>query len=169
MDNATPQQPCLNLHAYEEAARATLPSAVYEFIAGGSGDEVTVRACRAAFGRWHLLPRVLRGHRDTSTATSVLGQDVSLPVLVAPWAAHKLCHIQGERAARHRLQACLVPRILLSSRTRVATRAHRSPPRGTPHHLRGEGDGAVENAFGHCCRGSIQGHRLGDSDRPEAR
>jgi 4-hydroxymandelate oxidase len=105
MDNATPQPPCLNLHEYEAAARTVLPSAVYEFIAGGSGDEITLRASRAAFGRWQLLPRVLRGHHETSTATSVLGQHVSLPVLVAPWAAHRLCHGQGECATARAAKA----------------------------------------------------------------
>lgn len=105
MDSATPQPPCLNLHEYEAAARAVLPSAVYEFIAGGSGDEITLRASRAAFGRWQLLPRVLRGHHETSTATSVLGQHVSLPVLVAPWAAHRLCHGQGECATARAAKA----------------------------------------------------------------
>ena len=98
MDNAPLQQVCFNLHDYELAARAVLPPEVYEFIAGGSGDEVTLRASRAAFGKWQLVPRVMRGHHETSTATSVLGQHVSSPVLVAPWAAHRLCHDQGECA-----------------------------------------------------------------------
>jgi 4-hydroxymandelate oxidase len=99
-----PSAPLLNLHEYETAARALLPPAVFDFIAGGSGDEVTLRAPRASFGRWCLLPRVLRGLRETSTATSVLGQEVSLPVLIAPMGAHRLCHTDGEcasaRAAR---------------------------------------------------------------------
>lgn len=99
------QPPCLNLHEYEAAARTLLPSAVFDFIAGGSGDEVTVRASRASFERWRLLPRVLRGLGETSTATSVLGQEVSLPVLIAPWAAHRLCHNDGERATARAARA----------------------------------------------------------------
>jgi len=105
MDNAPLRQVCLNLHEFELAARAVLPPAVYEFIAGGSGDEVTLRASRAAFGRWQLLPRVMQGHHETSTATSVLGQHVSLPVLVAPWAAHRLCDDQGECATARAAKA----------------------------------------------------------------
>jgi 4-hydroxymandelate oxidase len=96
--------PLLNLHEYERAAKAVLPSAVFDFIAGGSGDEVTLRDARAAFARWRLVPRVMQGVRDVSTATTVLGQDVSMPMLVAPFAAHRLCHDDGEcataRAAR---------------------------------------------------------------------
>ena len=41
----------LNLHEYEAAARAVLPPMVWHYVSGGSGDEVTVRANRAAFDR----------------------------------------------------------------------------------------------------------------------
>src|SRR5215213_3687507 len=88
----------LNLHEYETAARALLAHMAFDFVAGGSGDEVTLRGNRAAFDRWRLLPRVLRGVRDVLTATSVLGQDIALPVLVAPSSLHRLCHDEGERA-----------------------------------------------------------------------
>ena len=88
----------LNLHEYETVARELLPPMVWDYVAGGSGDEVTVRANRAAFDHWRLLPRVLRGLREVSTATSVLGQAIALPVLIAPSGRHRLCHDEGERA-----------------------------------------------------------------------
>ena len=94
----------LNLHEYEAAARALLSPMVFDFVAGGAGDEVTLRACRAAFARWRLLPRVLRGLPAASTATTVLGQAVASPVLIAPTSLHRLVHDEGElataRAAR---------------------------------------------------------------------
>jgi 4-hydroxymandelate oxidase len=88
----------LNLHEYEAAARAVLPPMAWHYVSGGSGDEVTLRGNRAAFDRWRLLPRVLRGLREVSTTTSVLGQDITLPVLIAPSGRHRLCHDEGERA-----------------------------------------------------------------------
>ncbi len=88
----------LNLHEYETAARAVLPPMTWHYVAGGSGDQVTLRGNRAAFDRWRLLPRVLRGLREVSTATSVLGQAITLPVLIAPSGRHRLCHDEGERA-----------------------------------------------------------------------
>jgi 4-hydroxymandelate oxidase len=95
----------LNLHEYETAARALLAPMAFDFVAGGSGDEVTLRGSRAAFDRWRLLPRVLRGVRDVSTATSVLGQDIALPVLIAPSSLHRLCHDEGERATARAAKA----------------------------------------------------------------
>jgi 4-hydroxymandelate oxidase len=95
----------LNLHEYEAAARAVLSPMAWHYVAGGSGDEITLRSNRAAFERWRLLPRILRGLRDVSTATTVLGQPIALPVLVAPSGRHRLCHDQGERATARAARA----------------------------------------------------------------
>ncbi len=88
----------LNLHDYETAARAVLPQMIFDFVAGGTGDETTGRGNRAAFDRWRLLPRMLQGVAAASTATSILGHDIDLPVLIAPSSLHRLCHDEGERA-----------------------------------------------------------------------
>jgi 4-hydroxymandelate oxidase len=95
----------LNLHEYEAAARDLLPPMVWEYVAGGSGDQVTLRGNRAAFDRWRLLPRVLRGLREVSTATTILGQPIALPVLIAPSGRHRLCHGEGERATARAARA----------------------------------------------------------------
>jgi isopentenyl diphosphate isomerase/L-lactate dehydrogenase-like FMN-dependent dehydrogenase len=95
----------LNLHEYEVAARSLLSPMAWDYVAGGSGDEVTLQGNRAAFDRWRLLPRVLRGLREVSTATTVLGQDIALPVLIAPSGRHRLCHDEGERATARAARA----------------------------------------------------------------
>jgi len=74
----------LNLHEFEAAARDVLPPMIFDYIAGGSGDQATLLANREAFSQWRLLPYVLRGLSEVSLETTVLGQQVSLPVLVAP-------------------------------------------------------------------------------------
>ena len=95
----------LNLHEYEAAARNVLPPPVWAYVSNGSGDEVTVRANRGAFGRWRLLPRVLSGVREVATASTVLGQEIALPVLIAPSGRHRLCHDEGERATARAAKA----------------------------------------------------------------
>ncbi len=95
----------LNLHEYEAAARALLPPPVWAYVVAGSGDEVTVRANRSAFDRWRLLPRMLAGLREVSTATTVLGQPIALPVLIAPSGRHRLCCDDGERATARAAKA----------------------------------------------------------------
>jgi len=88
----------LNLHEYEGAARAVLPAMSYDYVAGGSGDEVSLAGNRAAFDRWRLLPRMMRGIAAVDLATTVLGQEVSMPVLLAPLGFHRLMHDEGELA-----------------------------------------------------------------------
>jgi 4-hydroxymandelate oxidase len=94
----------LNLHEYQEAARAVLSPMTYDYYAGGACDEVTLRANREAFDYWRLLPRVLRGMKDAVLETTVLGQSISVPVILAPTGLHRLAHPEGEpataRAAR---------------------------------------------------------------------
>jgi 4-hydroxymandelate oxidase len=89
----------LNLLEYEDAARALLSPEIYSVVASGSEDQVTLRANRAAFDQWRLLPRMWRGNTHPDLSTTVLGQTVSMPVLLAPVAMHRMVHARGELAS----------------------------------------------------------------------
>lgn len=89
----------LNLMEYEDAARALLPRMVFDYIAGGSGDGITLRANREAFKRWSILPRVLQGTEQPDLSTTVLGRNTELPILLAPVGFHRLAHDEGEKAS----------------------------------------------------------------------
>lgn len=45
-----------------------------------------------------LRPRVLKGNTLIDTTTTILGQKVSTPILVAPTAMQKMAHHDGEIA-----------------------------------------------------------------------
>jgi isopentenyl diphosphate isomerase/L-lactate dehydrogenase-like FMN-dependent dehydrogenase len=83
---------------YEPVARERLPPDVYDFYAGGAGDEWTLAENRRAFDRWSLRPRMLRGAGRPDPSASILGTAVAFPVLVAPWAYQAMAHPDGERA-----------------------------------------------------------------------
>jgi isopentenyl diphosphate isomerase/L-lactate dehydrogenase-like FMN-dependent dehydrogenase len=91
-------EPPLTLEEHDAAARAVLPADVYDFIAGGAGEEWTLEENRRSFARWKLRPRVLRGADDPDTSIELLGARVSMPVLVAPWAYQRLVHPDGDVA-----------------------------------------------------------------------
>src|SRR5213594_4400311 len=57
-------------------ARAKVPRAIFDYIAGGAEDEVTLRRNREAFGRWALRPRVLTDVSKRDTKTVLLGERV---------------------------------------------------------------------------------------------
>src|SRR6478735_1091927 len=88
----------LNAREFEAAARAVLDPVHADFIAGGAGDEVTLRANEAAFAQLRLLPRMLTGNAERELAISLLGSRASMPILVSPTAFHKLAHPDGELA-----------------------------------------------------------------------
>ncbi len=90
----------LTVDDFEEPARAKLPKDVYDYYAGGAGDEWTLAENVRAFQRWSLRPRMLRGIRDEDLDTSaqILGTGVDMPVLIAPWAYQRMAHPDGELA-----------------------------------------------------------------------
>jgi 4-hydroxymandelate oxidase len=90
--------PRVNVDDFEAAARERLDPGAYGYLAGGAGDEHTLRANAGAFARWELRPRVLVDVGEVSTATNVLGNELALPLLVAPTAFQRLCDRDGELA-----------------------------------------------------------------------
>ncbi len=83
---------------YEPVARERLPPDVYDYYAGGAGDERTLAENRRAFDRWAIRPRVLAGAYPPDPSTEVLGTRISFPVLIAPWAYQRKAHPDGDVA-----------------------------------------------------------------------
>ena len=94
----------LNVWDYERLAAERLEPGAHGYYAGGAGDEQTLRDNVEAYRRWVLRQRMLVDVEPCSTATTVLGQEVSMPLLVAPVAFQRVAHPDGEvataRAAR---------------------------------------------------------------------
>ncbi|MEU7616457.1 alpha-hydroxy acid oxidase [Micromonospora rifamycinica] len=88
----------LNLAEVAAAARRRLDPVHWDFFAGGAGGERTLRANEAAFARRWLRPRVLRGAGERDLRLSLFGSPVTMPVLIAPTAFHRLAHPEGEVA-----------------------------------------------------------------------
>src|SRR5215471_21558122 len=88
----------VSLRELEFEARKLLDPVVYDFVAGGAEDEVTLRANDTAFARIGLVPRVLCGKRTPDLAITLLGRPATMPVLIAPTAFHRLAHPDGECA-----------------------------------------------------------------------
>jgi 4-hydroxymandelate oxidase len=62
----------------------------FDYVAGGAGAEITLLDNVAAWGRIRLRPHMLRDVSKVTTATTVLGTPVRVPILVAPTAMHGL-------------------------------------------------------------------------------
>jgi 4-hydroxymandelate oxidase len=88
----------INLFDYEAAARETLSQMAFDYYASGSHDEITLRDNREAYSAITLRYRVLRDISERNLSSTLLGDEVSFPVLVAPTAFHRLAHPEGELA-----------------------------------------------------------------------
>ncbi|OZM71694.1 alpha-hydroxy-acid oxidizing enzyme [Amycolatopsis antarctica] len=96
----------------ESAAREVLESGPFSYVAGGAGSASTVRANREAFGRWGLVPRMLTGSTERDLTTTVLGREVSAPVLLAPVGVQSIVHPDAEAATARAAADVGLPMIL---------------------------------------------------------
>ncbi len=95
---AQPDWEPLCLTDFEPLAKARVSAMAWEYVNGAAADETTVRWNREAFSRIRLKPRVLNDVSKLDTRVTLYGREHQYPILLAPTAAHKLMHPQGELA-----------------------------------------------------------------------
>lgn len=88
---------CRNVKDLRLLAKKKLPDALFDFLEGGSDDEITLKRNTSAFDNYELIPEQL-GVKNVSLATNVLGQEVKSPIILAPTGMSRLFHHQGEKA-----------------------------------------------------------------------
>jgi len=88
----------VNLMDFESLAQGRLSEPIWNYFASGANDEITLRNNRNAFSRIDLYYKVLVGASERSLQTKILDQEISIPILIAPSAFHKLAHPDGELA-----------------------------------------------------------------------
>ncbi len=111
------------------AAQAVLPRDVWDFLPGGAGQESTLRANRDAFAGWQFRPRVMTGHPLPSTATTVLGLPMHLPVLTAPFGTDGFFDPDGHLAVARANARCGTLSIVPEAGAPTRSRASPRPPR----------------------------------------
>jgi 4-hydroxymandelate oxidase len=104
-----------NLVGFESIARERMTGPAYDFVAGGSWDEITLAENEAAWRSFRLVPRVLTDIRRIDVSGSFLGRPSSLPVGIAPMAVQALAHPDAEAAAARAAAAAGIPFILSTS------------------------------------------------------
>ena len=98
-------------------AKRRLPRAVFEFIDGGSEDEITLNDNRAAFERVRLIPRVLNDVSHPDMRTTLAGKAVAAPLVVAPMGSCMLAWPQADIAIARAAAAHGIPYTLSTMAT----------------------------------------------------
>lgn len=96
----------------EAAAQQVLSPPAWCYVAGSAGTESTARANRAAFERWRLVPRMLRGVTQRRLTTTLLGTEFPAPVLLAPVGVLGIVHPDAELAVARAAAATGVGMVL---------------------------------------------------------
>ncbi len=104
-----------DLARLETAARARLSPQAHAYIAGGAGSGDTVRENAAAFRRWRIVPRMLTDVSAPSYASTVLGAQLPVPMLLGPVGVLGMAHPDGELAVARAATAAGIPMILSSA------------------------------------------------------
>ena len=101
--------------AWEELAREVLDPGPFDYIAGGAGNESTMRANLEAFERRRLRPQMLSGNAERDASVEVLGTPSPVPFFLAPIGVLSIAHRDGEVAAARAAATMRIPFVLSSA------------------------------------------------------
>jgi lactate 2-monooxygenase len=95
----------------EERAREVMSAEAFAYVAGGAGTGATMRANRAAFDRWRIVPRMLRDVAERDTSVELFGRTLPSPFLIAPIGVLEMAHREAERAVARAVRDLGLPMI----------------------------------------------------------
>ena len=72
------------------------PRPVFDFVEGGSDEERSLTANRAAFAQWQFLPRTLVDVSAVDTSAGVLDRILPVPLVLGPTGCTRMLHPAGE-------------------------------------------------------------------------
>jgi L-lactate dehydrogenase (cytochrome) len=89
---------CQNIADLRRVASWRVPAPMFHYMDGAAEDEVTYGRNSRDFDHWEFLPRNLVDISIIDPATSVMGQPIDFPVILAPTGMSRMFHWEGERA-----------------------------------------------------------------------
>lgn len=98
-----------NIQDLRALAKRRIPRAIFDYADRGSYDEATLRANRADLAAIGLRQRVMIDVDNRSVATRILGEDVTMPLAIAPTGLTGLFHGDGEIHGARAAQAFGIP------------------------------------------------------------
>lgn len=105
----------VSLHEFEAPARDRMAGPSFDYIAGGSWDEITLAENDEAWRRFRFVPRVLTDIRSVRVGGSFLGRPAAMPVGIAPMATQAMAHPDAEAAMARAASTAGVPIVLSTS------------------------------------------------------
>jgi isopentenyl diphosphate isomerase/L-lactate dehydrogenase-like FMN-dependent dehydrogenase len=91
-------RPLLSVEDYRRAAKRRLPRLVFDYIDGGAETESTVAGNRRAFEAVTFRARGGMDPTGIDTRTTVIGSELSMPLLLGPVGSARMVHPSGDLA-----------------------------------------------------------------------
>lgn len=107
----------MRLDALEGEARRVLPPAAFAYYRQGARDGVSAAEAVDSWSKLRLVPRVLREVAEVAMGTTLLGEESSLPLGVAPTSLQRAADPRGEIAMASACSSAGVPLVLSSNAT----------------------------------------------------
>jgi 4-hydroxymandelate oxidase len=117
-----------SLDEFEPLARERMDPAGFDYVAGGSWDEISLRESAEAWRRKRFIPRVLTDVRSVDGSGTFLGRAAVIPVAMAPMAVQGLAHPQGEVEAARGAAAAGIPYTLSTASSRTIEEVAEAAP-----------------------------------------
>jgi lactate 2-monooxygenase len=102
----------------EARAEKAMDREAFAYVAGGAGTGATMRANRAGFDRWRIVPRMLRDVSGRDTGVELLGRRLESPFLLSPVGVLEMMHADADLAVARAARAEGVPMILSNQASR---------------------------------------------------
>ncbi len=99
-------------------ARRAMTTAGFAYVEGGAGREETMRANRAAFDCWQVVPRVLRDVSRREISTELFGRRIPAPVLLGPVGVASMAHREADVAVARAAAAVGIPMVFSNQASR---------------------------------------------------
>ena len=90
---------CYNIEDLRKLAEKKLPAPIFNYIDGGSDDEVTKLRNTEAFNKCDLVPNILASVGQPDLSTKVFGTKIDMPLFLSPTAMQRLYHHEGDKAS----------------------------------------------------------------------
>jgi L-lactate dehydrogenase (cytochrome) len=108
---------CHDIYELRAVARRLIPRPVFDYVDGAADEEVSMRANVRAFRRRRFQPRAVSGLTSVDTSARLLGQDLPLPLVLAPTGYTRMMHPDGESGAARAAQRHGLPYTLSTMAT----------------------------------------------------
>jgi L-lactate dehydrogenase (cytochrome) len=87
-----------NIADLRRLARRSLPAPIFDYIDGGADDEMSLQRNMSAYREYELIPDVLTDVSSIRTATTLFGEPLAWPLMLAPTGLTRMFHADAELA-----------------------------------------------------------------------